>query len=108
MSPDLFFRLRINDCEGREEDRKGFLSLVYGYLGQFEPILVPCIENVSVLVLDSVQVSDAVERTPYRNVITHLLGLQHQHEGIATIVTSAGKILGRQIRNCPISQYSSE
>ena len=91
-------RLRIHDGEGREEDREGLFALVDGHHGKFVPLLVTGLEDVAVLVFDVVQVRDAVEGSPDRDVVAHLLGLEHQHQGIAAVVMASGQVLGRLCR----------
>ena len=92
---NLLLRLRIDDREGREEHREGLLSPVYAYLRQFVPVLVPGLKDVPVLVLDVVEIRDAVEGSPDGDFIAHLLRLHHQHQRVPAVVESAGKVLGR-------------
>ena len=95
---DLLLGLRIDDGEGREEDRERLLALVDAHLRELVVVLVAGLEHIAVLILDVVEIRDAVEGRPDGDIVSHLLGLHHQHQGVPAVVMAAGEVLGRLCR----------
>ena len=92
---DFLLRLFVDDGESRDEHRKTLGSLIHGNKGQLVSFAVLSFLLRTLLVLHIVQVRDTVEGRPDRQFVAFLLGMEHQHHAVHSVVLPSAEVLGK-------------
>ena len=92
---DFLLRLFVDNGESRDEYRKTLGSLIHRNKGQLVSFAVLSFLLRTLLVLHIVQVRDTVEGRPDRQFVAFLLGMEHQHHAVHSVVLPSAEVLGK-------------
>ena len=92
---DFLLCLFVDDSESRDEDRETLGSLIHGNERQLVSFAVLGFLLRTLFVLHIVQVRDTVEGRPDRQLVAFLLGMEHQHHAVHSVVLPSAEVLGK-------------
>ena len=92
---DFLLCLLVDNGESSNEDRETLGSLIHRNERQLVSFAVLGFLLRTLLVLHIVQVRDAVEGSPDRQFVAFLLGMEHQHHAVHSVVLPSAEVLGK-------------